>query len=105
MVHMCDTADDAFKHLKEFWMKCEADGEVPSGLSTKTLKPPEAPPAKRLKLTGDADSLERPNPPKAYKNLDYINSHACRVFRIQCEFEETRHRLEAHGIQNTLFFA
>merc|ERR1712070_1369194 len=43
-------------------------------------------------------------PPKAYKNLQFIKSSQSRVFRIQCEFEETRHRLEVQGIDNTVFF-
>merc|ERR1711865_1079424 len=53
---------------------------------------------------GDNHVPERVCPDKAYKNLQFIKSHHSRVFRIQCEFEETRHRLEAQGISNTLMF-
>merc|ERR1719443_2596052 len=59
--------------------------------------------AKRQRLE-DAEEPARPQPPKAYKNQDFINSIHCRIFRIQCEFEETRQRLEAQGISNTLMF-
>jgi len=61
--------------------------------------------SKRFRLEGDDSMPERPNPPKAYKNLDFIKSSNSRLFRIQCEMEETRYRFEAQGIQNVIFFS
>merc|ERR1719311_698576 len=58
---------------------------------------------KRQRLENEVEP-PRPQPPKAYKNQDFINSNHSRVFRIQCEFEETRQRLDAEGISNTLMF-
>ncbi len=43
-------------------------------------------------------------PEKAYKNLDFLNSPAARHIRILCEYEETRQRLLAHGVHNTIVF-
>jgi len=43
-------------------------------------------------------------PPKAYKNLEFLNSPAARHIRILCEYEETRQRFRRHGIKNTLVF-
>ena len=43
-----------------------------------------------------------PNPKKAYKNLDFLNSRSARTVRILCEYEEPKARLEAAGIDNTI---
>jgi len=106
MVFICDTAVDAFARLKQFWLDQESNG-VPMSPTKKPantgIYSVEEPPVKKLKLD-QAGELERPMPPKAYKNFDFIKSNHCRVFRIQCEMEETRHRLDAHGIQNTVMF-
>jgi uncharacterized protein (TIGR00730 family) len=102
MVYTCDNAEDALEYLKEFWLKQEASGVMPSP----AMKPsPAEPPLKKIRLEPLDDAvLARPMPPKAYKNLDFIKSNHCRIFRIQCEFEETKHRLEANHISNTLMF-
>lgn len=41
-------------------------------------------------------------PPKAYKNLDFLNSAPARHIRILCEYEETRQRFLRHGVHNTI---
>lgn len=100
MVYTCDNAEEALEHLKQFWLKQEAAGVMPSP----ALKPIE-PPAKRLKLEPlDGETPSRPMPAKAYKNLEFIKSSHSRIFRIQCEFEETKYRLESQNISNTLMF-
>ena len=43
-----------------------------------------------------------PNPEKAYKNLDFLNSKAARTIRILCEYEEPKARFEAEGVENTI---
>ena len=43
-----------------------------------------------------------PNPEKAYKNLDFLNSKAARTVRILCEYEEPKARFEAEGVENTI---
>jgi uncharacterized protein (TIGR00730 family) len=43
-------------------------------------------------------------PEKAYKNLTFLNSPSARPIRILCEYEETRQRFLAHGIENTIVF-
>ncbi|TNE89545.1 MAG: LOG family protein [Deltaproteobacteria bacterium] len=43
-------------------------------------------------------------PPKAYKNLDFLNSPAARTIRIMCEYEEPRQRLARQGVHNTIVF-
>eukprot|EP00929_Paragymnodinium_shiwhaense_P107651 TRINITY_DN7392_c0_g1_i1.p1 TRINITY_DN7392_c0_g1~~TRINITY_DN7392_c0_g1_i1.p1 ORF type:complete len:607 (+),score=150.97 TRINITY_DN7392_c0_g1_i1:88-1908(+) len=121
MLITCDTAEDAFAHLKKFWTHEEETHKMlsPSKRNiyvspTVRLAPePSSMPAeldlgeplgKKLKLSEGCSALvpDRPQPPKAYKNDDFIRSHHCRTFRIQCEFEETYHRLEAQGIKNVL---
>jgi len=102
MVFVCDTADEAFAHLKENWLQTEAQGLVPSPLQKPVKRLNGELPVKRLRL--DDEPPERPMPSKSYKNVDFIKSEHCRVFRIQCEFEETRHRLEAEGIGNIVMF-
>lgn len=44
------------------------------------------------------------NPPKAYKNLDFLNSPAARSIRILCEYEEPRQRFIDQGVENTIVF-
>lgn len=102
MVFTCDSADAAFEHLKKYWLSFEASGVAPSPLHKPVCR--VEPPVKRLRLNDEAEIPDRPMPPKAYKNLDFIKSQHCRVLRIQCEFEETRHRLDEQGISNTLVF-
>ena len=41
-------------------------------------------------------------PPKAYKNLDFLNSPAARHIRILCEYEETRQRFKREGVRDTI---
>jgi uncharacterized protein (TIGR00730 family) len=43
-----------------------------------------------------------PNPEKAYKNLEFLNSKEARSVRILCEYEEPKARLKAAGIDNTI---
>jgi hypothetical protein len=107
LIHTCDSAEEAFNHLKEYWLAQEGTGAQMSPKRRPVYT--DGVSIKRIKLSDDGQPLpegvpERPMPPKAYKNFDYIKSSHCRVFRIQCEFEETRHRLEAKGIENTLMF-
>jgi uncharacterized protein (TIGR00730 family) len=114
MIHTCDCAEDAFEHLKKYWLSQEDAPKSPARKPKQGIYRPSSmslndnsqlePSAKRVKL-GEHDLTDRPNPPKAYKNMAFIGSSESRVFRIQCEFEEVRHRLEVQGIQNTLFFA
>jgi hypothetical protein len=105
MVYTCDTADEAFEHLKQFWLAREAGLGKPSPSQKPIYNKEEGAAVKKLKLSPEEAVPERPMPPKAYKNLSFIKSSHCRVFRIQCEMEETRHRLEAEGIANTLVFS
>ncbi len=50
------------------------------------------------------NSTEFPKPPKAYKNLQFLNSHEARSIRIQCELEEPKARFEEEGVENTIVF-
>ena len=43
-------------------------------------------------------------PPKAYKNLEFLNAPAARHIRIMCEYEEPRQRLLRHRIHHTIVF-
>ena len=43
-------------------------------------------------------------PTKAYKSLPFLNSREARAIRILCEYEETKGRLEAHGVESTILF-
>jgi uncharacterized protein (TIGR00730 family) len=43
-----------------------------------------------------------PNPPKAYKNTDFLGSKDARSVRILCEYEEPKARFKAAGIENTI---
>jgi uncharacterized protein (TIGR00730 family) len=108
MIHVCDSADSAFERLKEYWLGVEKAG-MPVSPVRKPIynaEPMEEPAPKRMKLANDEfESVpERVCPFKAYKNMDFIKSSHCRVFRIQCEFEETRTRMEAQNIENTVLF-
>lgn len=41
-------------------------------------------------------------PPKAYKNLEFLNSPAARQIRILCEIEETKQRFKKENIEDTI---
>ena len=43
-------------------------------------------------------------PPKAYKNLEFLNSPAARHLRILAEYEEPRQRFLRQGVKNTIVF-
>lgn len=43
-------------------------------------------------------------PPKAYKNLDFLNSSEARHIRMLCELAEPKKRLREMGIKNTIVF-
>ena len=49
---------------------------------------------------------ERPpeHPVKAYKNLEFLNSHQARSIRVLCELEEPKKRFKQAGIDNTIVF-
>jgi uncharacterized protein (TIGR00730 family) len=57
--------------------------------------PPEAPAFPR-------PPSEFPSPEKAYKNLDFLNSPAGRLIRVQCEMTEPAARFRRHHIHNTI---
>eukprot|EP00928_Gymnodinium_smaydae_P043574 TRINITY_DN29161_c0_g2_i1.p1 TRINITY_DN29161_c0_g2~~TRINITY_DN29161_c0_g2_i1.p1 ORF type:complete len:599 (-),score=136.03 TRINITY_DN29161_c0_g2_i1:266-2062(-) len=109
LLYTCDTADEAFERLKSFWLSQEAEALAanPIKVNGNGASPAmhEAAQAQALKTQrASAPTPERPMPMKAYKNIDFIKSDSSRAFRIQCEFEETRLRLEANNIANTLLF-
>lgn len=41
-------------------------------------------------------------PPKAYKNLDFLNSHEARKIRVLCELEEPEKRFREENVQDTI---
>ncbi|MGA1199612.1 MAG: lysine decarboxylase, partial [Candidatus Latescibacterota bacterium] len=43
-------------------------------------------------------------PPKAYKNLDFLNSAPARPLRILAEYMEPKDRFEKMGVQDTVVF-
>ncbi len=43
-------------------------------------------------------------PPKAYKNLDFLQSRDARIIRVLCELVEPQIRLQKHNIKNTIVF-
>lgn len=43
-------------------------------------------------------------PPKAYHNLDFLNSRTARVIRIQAEYLEPENRLRLHNVRDTIVF-
>ncbi len=47
---------------------------------------------------------EYPKPPKAYKNLSFLNSHDARSVRVLCELIEPEQRLRRHRVQHTVVF-
>lgn len=51
-----------------------------------------------------SEKLIHPTPPKAYKNLDFLNSHDARSIRVLCELIEPEQRFGAQNIQNTIVF-
>jgi uncharacterized protein (TIGR00730 family) len=44
------------------------------------------------------------NPPKAYDNKDFLNSHNARSIRVLCELIEPEARLAEQGVDNTIVF-
>ncbi|MCA9568663.1 MAG: LOG family protein [Myxococcales bacterium] len=44
------------------------------------------------------------HPLKAYKNLEFLNSQEARLIRVQCEMVETKSRLAANGVRDTMVF-
>ena len=44
------------------------------------------------------------NPPKAYKNMDFMNSPEARSVRILCEYEEPMRRFQVHNVTDTVVF-
>lgn len=48
------------------------------------------------------DHTPEPWPPKAYKNLDFLNSPEARQIRILCELEETERRFRKENIEDTI---
>lgn len=47
---------------------------------------------------------EMMNPPKAYKNMDFMNSPEARSVRILCEYEEPMRRFQVHNVTDTVVF-
>jgi uncharacterized protein (TIGR00730 family) len=43
-------------------------------------------------------------PPKAYRNLDFLNSPHARTIRILAEYHEPRARFEKYGVENSIVF-
>ena len=43
-------------------------------------------------------------PPKAYRNLEFLNSPAARTIRILAEYNEPMARFKKHGIENLIVF-
>lgn len=50
------------------------------------------------------NELVPPTPEKAYKNLDFLNSHDARSIRVLCELIEPEQRLNAERVQHTIVF-
>ena len=50
------------------------------------------------------EELKSPTPPKAYKNLDFLNSHDARSIRVLCELNEPEQRFAAQRLQHTIVF-
>lgn len=106
LVYSCDTAEDAFAHLKKYWLEFEASGKH-YGANGMNGASPMQPPAKKARITRSPEDplpTVRPLPTKAYKNMGFIKSAHSRLFRIQCEYEDTKRRLIDANIQNTLIF-
>jgi len=43
-------------------------------------------------------------PPKAYRNLEFLNSPEARTIRILAEYNEPRARFEKYGVENSIVF-
>ena len=54
----------------------------------------EAPPVAEM------DETRIVRPVKAYKNMDFLNSHSARTIRIMAEHQETLDRLEGNGVKD-----
>lgn len=48
------------------------------------------------------EDTKTPWPPKAYKNLEFLNSPEARQIRILCELEETERRFRQENIEDTI---
>lgn len=48
------------------------------------------------------EKIVQPWPPKAYKNLDFLNSPQARHIRILCELEETEKRFREKKVEDTI---
>ena len=47
---------------------------------------------------------KHPKPPKAYRNLKFLNSPEARTLRILAEYNEPRARFEKYGVKNSIVF-
>ena len=43
-------------------------------------------------------------PPKAYKNMEFLNSPEARAIRILCEYEEPMKRFQDNNVTDTIVF-
>ena len=43
-------------------------------------------------------------PPKAYKNMEFLNSPEARAIRILCEYEEPMRRFQQNNVTDTIVF-
>ena len=43
-------------------------------------------------------------PPKAYRNLEFLNSPEARTIRILAEYNEPRARFKKYGVENSIVF-
>lgn len=48
--------------------------------------------------------MSNQTPPKAYKNLDFLNSEESRHLRILAEYEEPKQRFKKYGVDRTIVF-
>ncbi len=58
---------------------------------------------RKTKMTGKSDN-KLPEPVKAYKNMEFINSSDARTIRILAEFLEPMHRFRKYNIHDTIVF-
>lgn len=49
-----------------------------------------------------SDTIDASWPQKAYKNLDFLNSHHARKVRVLCEMEEPEKRFQEQNVQDTI---
>jgi len=47
---------------------------------------------------------KQPKPPKAYRNLEFLNSPEARTLRILAEYNEPKARFEKYGVENSIVF-